>query len=55
MSEKPIIRHCRNCEYFDLHHTGGGECSVRYCYVLEEFQRLKALFCRYYKPKGSVK
>lgn len=53
MSEKPIIRHCRNCKYFYLHSTGGGECIVKYHYVIEETQRLKALLCRYYKQKGS--
>lgn len=53
MSDKPIIRHCRNCEYFCLNYIGGGECTVKYQYVLEEKQRVKAMFCRYYKQEGK--
>lgn len=54
MSEKPIIRHCRNCEYFGhFYSTGSGRCTVKYQYVIEETQRVKAMFCRYYKQKGK--
>lgn len=51
MNEKPIIRHCRNCEYYE---TGFRifDCTVRYKDVYCE--RMRALFCKYYKQKGGV-
>ena len=54
MSDKPIIRHCRNCEYFRQYNfLNDGECEVKYKYLAVEFQRTSALFCRYYKQKGE--
>lgn len=50
MSEKPIIRHCYNCKWCKRW-AGIDECDVRYDYIHEP--RTKALFCRYYKRKGS--
>ena len=47
MSERPLIRHCNNCEF--LHWSSlvdGAWCMVRYKYV--SFPRLKALTCKYY-------
>lgn len=54
MQNKPIIRHCKNCEYCD---NFGGEYGGSGCLITYKFnfsQRLKALFCRYYKAKGGV-
>lgn len=44
---KPIIRHCKNCQYYE-----GGmryDCSVRYIDIM--FYRLRAWLCRFYKQK----
>ena len=53
---KPIIRHCRNCEYSEkwcsYDHI---KCEVKYKTVREGWQRFKALFCKYYKKKGRAK
>lgn len=48
MEDKPIIRHCRNCKYYN-HAPFQFDCSVRYEDVFCE--RIRALFCRYYKKK----
>ena len=52
---KPIIRHCRNCEYATkwtmYPHT---ECNVKFKTIWEYKQRITALFCRFYKPKGGA-
>lgn len=53
MSDKPIIRHCKNCKYFEESLFGDGECNVKYQYIFSEVQRIKALCCGYYKQKGS--
>ena len=52
MSDKPIIRHCRNCEWCVEYHG----CDCIGCRVLYKdifCQRIKALICPYYKQKGS--
>ena len=55
MDDKPIIRHCRNCKYFDHYtFTDGGVCKVKYQYALAEVQRIKAIFCKYYKVKEEA-
>lgn len=51
MSEKPIIRHCRNCEYSYMKYTGGCGCEVRYTTI--DFPRIKAWICRYYKQREN--
>ena len=48
MSEKPIIRHCRNCKY-QRESLCDGYCEVKYRFI--EYGRSKALFCRFYKEK----
>lgn len=54
MSKKPIIRHCRNCEWGQLFLDGDIKCQVTFKYfIYNSEQRRKALFCRYYKQKGS--
>ena len=47
-NEKPIIRHCKNCEYHERHFCCD-YCDVKYQYI--ELGRPKALFCRFYKKK----
>ena len=51
MSEKPIIRHCRNCEYSHLKLTGKCGCEVRYTTI--DCPRIKAWICRFYKQRES--
>ena len=52
MSKKPIIRHCRNCEYGKLLFCNSIECTVTYKHITyNSDQRQKALFCRHYKQK----
>ena len=46
MKQKPRIRHCRNCQWH-CSIEGYYECRVRYTDVL--FERLRALFCRFYE------
>ena len=46
---KPIIRHCRNCQWYSRELCGMYQCSVRYKRVL--YERLRAWFCRFYKQK----
>lgn len=51
--KKPIIRHCRNCQWgkqFDSY-TSSIKCMVRYEYVNSVDQRLKALLCWHYKKR----
>lgn len=54
MNDKPIIRHCRNCKYAELHTTGEVFCDVKYNLHLEGFQRADAIFCKYYKQKEQT-
>lgn len=52
MSDKPIIRHCRNCKFANLNKfTDSIVCDVKYKYYLQESQRVTAIFCKYYKQK----
>ena len=47
-NEKPIIRHCKNCEYC------GERFACDYCTVIYrtiDLGRPKALLCRFYKKK----
>ncbi len=51
---KPIIRHCRNCEYakkWVMYDTV--DCEVKYKSIWNFQQRWAALFCRHFKAKGS--
>lgn len=48
MSEKPIIRHCKNCEWYK-YKLLVEQCEVKYQYINNG--RIKALFCRFYKQK----
>lgn len=50
MSDKPIIRHCKNCEYsceWILIDSCCITCKVKYKSIYH--QRLVALFCKYFK------
>lgn len=57
MCEKPIIRHCRNCEYckpdkffgFDY----GINCEVKYKKISNTFGRIAAMFCNYFTVSSS--
>ncbi|MBP1546312.1 MAG: hypothetical protein J6A37_06910 [Oscillospiraceae bacterium] len=58
MTEKPIIRHCRNCRYNRKRNLSSAFealipsfCEVRYINV--EYPRIRALTCRHYEPKNS--
>lgn len=55
MSDKPIIRHCRNCKYSKLDRSGAIFCDVRYEYYSTKKQRKTARFCRHYKPEDLTK
>lgn len=49
---KPIIRHCRNCEYAkDCVPIHPKYCSVKYKTIPENRQRICGLFCRFFKNK----
>lgn len=48
MNDKPIIRHCRNCKWSKVRSINS-YCTVKYDVIILE--RIKALFCRYYKQK----
>ena len=47
--EKPIIRHCQNCQWYEKNICGDKQCAVRYKRVLHE--RLRAWLCRFYKQR----
>ncbi len=52
MSEKPIIRHCRNCKWCKEYLLCDSiNCTVTYKTIWH--QRIKALFCRFYKVKEN--
>lgn len=46
---KPMIRHCRNCEYI----SSVDYCTVKYSYKPDEFQRISALLCKFYKQRSD--
>ena len=51
---KPLIRHCKNCQWVGGWFGGSFEdviCMVKYKRINNSQQRYKALFCRYYKKK----
>lgn len=53
---KPIIRHCKNCEWSikkDLSLTCGIVCKVTYDYIPNDRQRAQALFCRHFKKRSD--
>lgn len=55
INDKPIIRHCRNCQYARHKDFAGGiECMVRYITMYEKQQRRKALRCRYYNQRKEA-
>lgn len=53
--QKPIIRHCKNCQYSEqwLFITENVSCTVKHkkCLLPCE-QRIGALFCRHFKKRG---
>ena len=54
MSEKPIIRHCRNCEWGKRYFGNSIECQVTYNWIsYNEQQRTRALSCRHFKAKEN--
>lgn len=55
MKNKPMIRHCKNCQYCGSWLTIEDTitCKVKYKRILDNEQRIKALFCRHYKQKVS--
>ena len=55
---RPLIRHCKNCEWsnFELgryNHLDEIICNVKYEHISNCNQRVQALFCRHYKKKRS--
>lgn len=48
---KPIIRHCRNCEYAKHHLYQEIDCDVKYIKIRSYEQRRKGLLCRFFKAK----
>lgn len=49
---KPIIRHCRNCEYAaDCVPIQPKYCVVKYKTIPGNRQRICGLFCRFFKSK----
>ena len=48
---KPIIRHCRNCEYHKGTPCGSVFCDVRYTHIT--FERLRAVLCKFYKENEN--
>lgn len=55
MSNKPTIRHCKNCEYSsDFNFTTDSlDCKVKYKHLLDCEQRISALLCRFYKQRSD--
>ena len=56
--KKPIIRHCKNCIYSNFvlsgyNHTDSIKCEVKYQHILNEFQRIRALFCPHFKRSDT--
>lgn len=52
-NEKPIIRHCKNCEWCKTYWGCSGiDCKITYKTIFN--QRIKALLCRYYKQKSET-
>lgn len=50
MENKPIIRHCRNCKWCQKYPLCDSiECNVTYKRIW--YQRITAIFCKYYKKK----
>lgn len=49
---KPMIRHCRNCEWGQLYFCSDIRCMVTYKDIrYNSEQRRKAIFCKHYKQK----
>lgn len=53
MSNKPMIRHCRNCEWGKETLTTDTWCTVKYCYRFDYSQRIAALLCKFYKQRSD--
>ena len=52
MQNKPVIRHCYNCQYANRHDmTNGLTCGVKYKWILSGERRIKAMLCKYYRPR----
>ena len=53
---KPIIRHCRNCEYRESYFRWFNDyCNVKHKRIDKGISlRMRALLCPYYKQKGSA-
>lgn len=51
MKQKPIIRHCNNCQWYKENYYPEltGTCMVKYVPCFDA--RAKALFCRFYTKK----
>ena len=49
---KPIIRHCKNCQYGHCeNYIDALYCEVYYKWV--KHKRLRGLFCRFFRAKGD--
>lgn len=54
-TNKPMIRHCRNCQYSKSAGGSDSYCDVKYQYKYGNSQRLVALLCKFYKQRGETK
>lgn len=53
--KKPTIRHCKNCQWAKYgFSTDSITCTVKYTYHWAKYQRIIALFCRYYCKKEGI-
>lgn len=50
MEEKPMIRHCINCQWH-CNKDGYYDCQVRYTDIPNILARLIAWLCRFYKQR----
>lgn len=56
VAKKPIIRHCKNCEWSKEYFPQTAGCNV-YCsvkYKGVQWERITALLCRYYKQEEGA-
>lgn len=53
VAKKPIIRHCKNCEWaLSSNHTEDAYCNVKYKIITR--LRIMALLCRHYTKRDKT-
>ena len=54
-SKKPTIRHCKNCKWVqNAVFTDSVTCTVKYKWILNDYQRITALLCKHYCKKDGA-